>query len=622
MQNDNSPPRIITPTESRLVIGTALLLLLFLSRLIHFHGLEMHTDEIWSIWQSFGTPQQILRWTPYNWPPLYFLQIAAWKELVGIHPFVLRLLTALTYMVAMTALFRIMWRLRGMPAAVLVTLAFSALGFSLRISTEIRGYMLMFAFYLFAFWLTERYFARPSLRRALPLAVCLAGIFYTYLAGTVGYLLLGLYTLVVFRRAVWRWWLPAALAAIMALPLLFFRVDEAAKRISTEWFFGLFINEMSDYFQRFTVYQYEGYPVEIWIILVILAAVILALNRHALTRHTAAFFLWLVLMPLVMYLLNPVIYLFYLHYSMALMLGIGVWVGWGLSFLRRGAFITAAAILIVLNLYPFHLHYDIGFNEPFESNFKWMSQNIQWGDVVLIDPGCTKTCEIYDDKKWDYFTDLYFPNGLSYVDQPGSYRRIWYITDELNLDPEMSAAVAQNRIPGIFVGPAEFLWRLYEAPPDVDGILFENGMRFHGADVLDNTTSVYESGPMLIRREGEQVRLRLWWSVDEPLAADYSVATYITGEEGQIIAQLDGPPPIIDTVYPYENPPPQETSQWQPGQYYIAERVLTLPYPIDIGRFQIQLAIYDWRAPDIRFYAPGVDDQNLLPLKPLLVDSW
>jgi hypothetical protein len=622
MLNKNLLTTITSRFQNRLIIGTALLLLLFLTRLIHFHGLEMHTDEIWSVWQSYGTLQQILRWTPYNWPPLYFVMIAVWKDLVGIHPFVLRLLTALTYMIAITALFRVMWRLRGMRAALLVVLAFSALGFTLRISTEIRGYMLMFAFYLFTFWLTERYFTRPSLRRAFPLAICLAGIFYTYLAGTIGYLMLGLYTIVVFRRAIWRWWLPAVLAFMFALPLLFFRVDEAAERISGDWFLGLFLNEISDYFVRFTVYQYEGYPVAVWIVLIVLSALILVLNRHRLTRHTLAFFLWLVLMPVVMFLLNPIIYLFYLHYSMALMLGIAVWVGWGISFLNRSLFITAAVILIILNSYPFHLHYDLGFDEPFESNFAWLSQNIQWGDVVLIDPGCTRTCEIYDDKKWDYFTGLYFPNGLQYVDQPASYRRIWYITDELNLDPNISAAVSQNRIPGHFVGPAGFLWRLYEAPPDVNGVLFENGMRFHGVDVLDNITGFYESGPTIIRREGEKVRLRLWWSVDEPVSVDYSVATYITGAEGEIRAQFDGPPQVIDPIYPYTSPPPQETSQWLSHQFYIEERTLTLPFPLDIERLQIQLAVYDWRMPNTRFAAPGVNDQNVLPLKSLLVDSW
>jgi hypothetical protein len=86
--------------------------------------------------------------------------------------------------------------------------------------------------------------------------------------------------------------------------------------------------------------------------------------------------------------------------------------------------------------------------------------------------------------------------------------------------------------------------------------------------------------------------------------------------------QFDGPPQVIDPIYPFESPPPKETSQSQPGQYYVEERILMLPYPIVIARYAIQLAIYDWQTPDDRFAAPGVDDQNLLPIKTVIVDAW
>ena len=59
------------------------LLILAASRLIALNGLELNTDEVWSIWQSFGTPEQIIRWTPYDWPPLYYLILGGWKIFVG-----------------------------------------------------------------------------------------------------------------------------------------------------------------------------------------------------------------------------------------------------------------------------------------------------------------------------------------------------------------------------------------------------------------------------------------------------------------------------------------------------------------------------------------------------------
>ncbi len=115
------------------------------------------------------------------------------------------------------------------------------------------------------------------------------------------------------------------------------------------------------------------------------------------------------------------------------------------------------------------------------------------------------------------------------------------------------------------MGPPELLIRLYEGPPDFAGVLYDNGMRFHGAEVIQN--GVLSQGP-IARREGQTIRLRLWWSVDAaPLAADYSLSTVIVDDNGVIVAQFDGPPQVAGTP-----DDPRETSQWQPGRYYVEER--------------------------------------------------
>jgi hypothetical protein len=262
------------------------------------------------------------------------------------------------------------------------------------------------------------------------------------------------------------------------------------------------------------------------------------------------------------------------------------------------------------------------FYEPFDDNMKWLSQNIHDGDVILIDPHCVDTCEIYDDMKWDYYTSLFFPNGgLTFVDQPGNHRRIWYITNELDTDPSMKAAVEVNRLAREFVGPTEFFWRLYEGPPDVEGILFANGMRFHGADVIERDGPGYETGPLIVRREGETIKVRLWWSVDEQIPLDYSIGTYVLSPDG-IVAELDGSPQVIDPIYPHTNKIPAATSQWQPNQYYVQEREILLPYPLKSGRYPIEMAVYDWQTPEERIIAQGNDNKDLLLLKMLSIVSW
>ena len=73
-----------------------------------------------------------------------------------------------------------------------------------------------------------------------------------------------------------------------------------------------------------------------------------------------------------------------------------------------------------------------------------------------------------------------------FVTNSEGYRRVWYVTAEGKRDPTTDAAVRKGRVERDFVGPADFFC-LYEAPPDPVGILFDNGMRFHGVDFLDST---------------------------------------------------------------------------------------------------------------------------------------
>jgi len=80
------PERVPVRPSTRPLVLAAALLLIAASRLLRLCGLELDHDEVWTIWQTFGSPRQILAWTPYDWPPLHFLALGAWQELAGIHP--------------------------------------------------------------------------------------------------------------------------------------------------------------------------------------------------------------------------------------------------------------------------------------------------------------------------------------------------------------------------------------------------------------------------------------------------------------------------------------------------------------------------------------------------------
>jgi hypothetical protein len=131
-------------------------------------------------------------------------------------------------------------------------------------------------------------------------------------------------------------------------------------------------------------------------------------------------------------------------------------------------------------------------------------------------------------------------------------------------------------------------------------------MRFHGIERLDGAaTPVYH--------EGDPLGVRLWWSVDAPPTLDYSVGLFVLDEAGNIVAQHDSAPNVTDA--------PTATSQWQPGQFYVEERTLPLPYPLLRGRYWLMLALY-WYGDQQRIAAPGVDDHTLLPLLDIQVVAW
>src|SRR5258708_5293696 len=229
---------------------------------------------------------------------------------------------------------------------------------------------------------------------------------------------------------------------------------------------------------------------------------------------------------------------------------------------------------------------------PMIDNFAFLQQHMQRYDVILIDPKFATVAPM----EWDYFSKAYFPEGIQFVSNPIGYRRVWYVTDETR-DPQMAALVAKDRIARESAGPARLQFQLYEAPPNEEGILFENGMRFHGLDFVGTLMP-----GMVTYHLNEPFRVRLWWSLDRPLDHDYSVGLYvflIRAGAGQLAMQSDTP------VY---------ASQWQPGQLYTEERDLTVASTMQTATYPISMAVYDPTNSNHRLLTAGENADGLLPV--------
>ncbi|HVU11602.1 MAG TPA: glycosyltransferase family 39 protein, partial [Phototrophicaceae bacterium] len=412
MFNSPSERLPLSRQSASLAAITAVLLVVAASRIIHITSLTMNWDEVWSIWQTFGSASDIIRWTPPDWPPLYFLFVGAWKDYAGIEPVVLRVSSLLVSMLGAAFTYRAARRLGGERAGLFTTLVYAALGFVIILGLIVRAYTFLLALTSLAIWLTLRYFERPSLWRALALtACCLALWFFHYTAAFV-FPLLGLLTLFRYGRAIWRWWLPGGIVAIAAVYTVFANATEFSNPTTGSGQVKLppLPQALAQVYGTFT------YPAFlIWLVLFLIAGALL-LARRAKRGEAVTFLVWLA-GPLAVYLFNQRLGLFQdSRYMWWTLTGLIFWIGLGLALLPRRALQIAAALVITfVALIPFPSN-DLQYfaYTDFDYSFTLLQQNIQPGDVLLIDPNC----DCAPNEVWDYFMKIYFPNGLTFVKSP------------------------------------------------------------------------------------------------------------------------------------------------------------------------------------------------------------
>jgi hypothetical protein len=516
-------------------------------------------------------------------------------------------------LVAAALLFAVSRQLFGVRAGIITMLAFSGLGYVLFLSTILRGYMLVLTLFLLALWLTLCYFERPSVWLGIGVGLTLTVMFYIHNLALISIPILVLFSLILFRaprRWFTLWLLPGVIVAALCLPYLFSRlyIIDVKATISEQ-----FIPEVAPDVRLVNHYlDYLGQQPALFAALFVIATALIV-DRWRLGRHTVALILWM-LMPVALIGVVSSFDAFNARHLSWVMVGVALWIGWGLALLPRAAMIAAALVLALVNFdrIPLNERYETIPRLPFVTAFTELRQQLRNGDVILTDLIC-RDCIPIDAEEWDYAVRAHFPNGLTFISSaqleanPTTYRRVWYVATKGKETPQTLAAVEQFRGLISHIGPDNFLFRLYEAPVDPVGVLFENGMRLHGAELLN------DANLSLVWREGDTVKLRLFWSVDQPVQFDYSEGSYLWDRQKGVIAQRDDPPLVLNG--------PTATSQWLPGQLYIEERTLKLAYPLTTGDYDIMLSLYQWWD-GVRIPAPGVTADTLLKLGAIYVKAW
>lgn len=600
-----------------LVIG--LLILVVLSRSTRISTFILDNDEIWSIWQTFGTPQQILVWTSPTENPIYFLLLGLWKDLVGFDPVVLRWLSLLLTLPGTAIVFRLGRRLYGDTVGLLALLAYSGIAINQFLALYVRSYAFAYVGLPLALWLALRYFdltqqgggVRQIIIRALPLGLTLYGLY----AGTVTVVpalaLLLVFLVIRYRFQLWRGFLPAGIALALALPDL---ILNKLQQVSNHTGSGRPVNlpPLPTAVAEFVTFFFS--VPGIWLILLGIAAVAMTIAmaqrrlRGSLRWQYGYWLLWALGVPILLYVLEGRLGFYFIkRYAWWYAFGLALLLAVGLGLLPRMIRWASTMLLIGLLFIPFDLNVFGYLTTPLGTNLRWLRDHWQTGDALVLGPGVT--CNFSEE--WDYYTRLYFPNGIQFATELTTQSRVWYVTSIDAAALEATQTLTETRMPGRFVGPPGCLIRLYEAPPDTEGVLFDNGMRFHGFQIMRGDRPL--AGPYVFH-EGEGVRVRLWWSVDQAVERDYSLSLRTTRE--RLYTQVDGAP---QPFFPREAP--AETSRWQPGQLYVMERELPMPDSIFRGDMLIQMVLY-LPVEGSAVLAPGSTRDGILTLQRIQIVSW
>ena len=597
-----------------------LLLAIAAARILRFNGMILHADEIWSIWQGFGSLPDVIRWTPYDWPPLYFILLDIWVELVGIQLVILRALSVFFFLIGASFFFRVVRKDTNQAAAWIATLVYGGMAYTIFLSTELRGYSVMLMALPAAWFFAQRLCGcRVRWWDALGFAFMAAVSIYATYTSALAFAMLAVYISWVRPRS-WRrnarWFgLAGIFSALMILPIVFFILPTALER--AEYAGGLpdsppLVSVLSLYDNWF------GYGAPVILALFVVGLLFL-LRRRSVTRFGAFSLFWMLSLPILYVLTNRVVDLAQPKYASWVLVGIAAALGILLGRLPRlgkWAAVTGCLFMLLQPVPWERFYYKGPWNIPLYEYFAWLQKEWIAGDVLLMakDHECGIPFNIH--RSWNHMLETYFPKGISVVNSPVGHRRVWFVTADGSQSSPHWETLRRDYVERQFVGPPGCLFRLYEAPPDQEGLLYDNGMRFHGAQILkDGKATPPGFEPKL--HEGEKLQLRLWWSVDAPVAQDYSVGTFLIGEGGSVLRELHGPPQLV-----YPERAAQETSRWLPGQVYIEERELEIPAPLLRQFTQLRQALYFWEAAAHRFVAPGVDELGMLTLFTIQIDSW
>jgi hypothetical protein len=611
-------------TKTRNLSFAVLVLLITAAAIFsHLNNLSMWYDELFTVYHSKGSLEQVLRDRDISWPPLYYVFTSLWIDIAGINDVVVKMVSALPAMIGTAIMYRVGRRLYGPSAGWLAALAFGTSGYTVYFATEARAYAASAMLGALFLWLHLRWMARPTWRRAVPYGLTTVIWLYTHYSAVTFIALAGLHVFASALskpaaqerrlRRVWRWGVIMAVIGVAALPqvpnwLAFYR--EYSRRA------GIFYPDIAPRQYRqglnavYRAYSSHQDTLAALIVLLGLVGLAWAVLRDRAARSAGSPVPWLLAwgagFPLLIYLTRYQTWMYsvrHLHIGTPAVFAL---LGWGLARLPLpgrwlGVVLLCALALAPLEMTGFRTAYT--FDPPVRDAVRELGARWHPGDVLVIDPGCGCDGGI----EWPYYTALYFPGGAipAAVDGDEAASGVWYLSHQGHTTEDVKASVERGRLPVYEWGERYFHLTYYTMPPLAPGYaLGDAGLYYLGA----------AAESMGVYTPGEVIRVQSWWVTDAPLPEDYTITLYMKRTMHWLtVAETRGLPAGAFSR--------QRTTEWEPGALYRDDRSITIPWGTPVGDYELWLAVYPPDEDSRLRLAPDAPD-DILMVQKIRVESW
>ncbi|MFW5691822.1 MAG: glycosyltransferase family 39 protein [Chloroflexota bacterium] len=599
METHSSPSH--TPTDRALAIAAfaAVLLLAAVLRIYHITQQSIWFDEAFA-WNIVIQDDMFPRISTDTHPPLYYLLLRGWMTLAGDSALSLRYLSALISLGTVALVVQVarhllpvdrsgMWQ----SAPLLVGLVLALSDAEIFLAQETRNYALYTFFACLSMWLYLRWLRWGGRGIGLAWAAATAALVYTHYQGLFIPAVQGMYALLFLRdrqRLHAVGWL--VISGMPVLPwFLFVTIPQARNAIDNSLPFAIPTN-----WETF-LHLRDSYLGAVWSLLLVLALFgLVQLVRQGGRRGTGRAFIvgmWFLLPFAVLFFGNLFAALLTERKLLIVAPAIALMVGFGLARLDRLARLLVVVALIIYGISAVD-YYRV--KEPWDHIAQPALELGQPGDLYLAQVEVGQ----YPMK---YYWQRNMPDGALFATFPflgdptmAPTTDFFTFYDGL-LEGDLIPYNRQNR-----TGPVATSWVVFWSKDDtvlqrLEGAGYARTMTWttdHLGNDIDlyryddlpaEPAAVFANGMVLQAVEVDPAALRvdLWWTADMPLDADYTTSVVLLDASGQVVAQLDGPPPTptsqLAATGPVYDPKPLVIAGEVPlpqGVYTVAVRVYLL----------------------------------------------